>query len=503
MSMATGDGIPGGGVAAGAAGAPPGGRRAAGGPWWWARPRGLVLDVLLAVVAALECGWGAAGFAGDRLHWHAPVPAVAFVLGALAGASLVVRRRWPVVPVAAALVFVPGMVGVVLLVVSLYTLAACRDWRARRWTVAALSALAFAETLGMVLVAFLSDPQARGVPPRWLLVVLAVLVSVGLTVPPMVLGLYVGARRRLVESLRDRAEGLEAELGLLAEQARERARRARMEERTRIAREMHDVVAHRVSLMVVHAGALERVVPRDPQRAAESARLMGEVGRQALDELRQILGVLRMAEGEAAGAGAGAPPAAVRAGAAAGDGPDGPDAGGRGGADASGAGGAGADGSGGCGSGADGGPGLADVPRLVEQSRAAGLPARLEVGGARRAFTAEAERTAYRVVQEALTNAHKHARGAEALVTVAYVPNGVRVVVVNTAPCEQDAADGGRPLPSGGNGLVGMRERVAALGGSFAAGPVDGGGFRVEAVLPSRLAVSAVPLRRESAGPPP
>lgn len=488
MSMATGEGalrgeepVPPASAAARAGGGRP---ARAGGPWWWARRRSMVLDVLVAAVAAVECGVGAATFVSGRLHGHGVVPVVAFVLGLLAGATLVVRRRWPVVPVVAALVFVPGMVGVVLLVVSLYTLAACRDWRARRATVTALSALIFAETLWMVLVGFLGDPGSDGhVPPRWLLVFLAVLVAVGLTVPPVVLGLYVGARRRLVESLRDRAEGLETELALLAEQALERARRARMEERTRIAREMHDVVAHRVSLMVVHAAALERIVAKDPERAAESARLVGEVGRQALDELRQILGVLRMSEGETGAA-------VARAGAAAaahsGDG----DGGGHG------------DGGGAEGAGDGGpGPGLADVARLVEQSRSAGLPVRLVTSGARRAFTEQAEHTAYRVVQEALTNAHKHARGAETLVTVAYVPNGVRITVVNACPGERPRAEGDRPLPSGGNGLVGMRERVSALGGTFAAGVADGGGFQVEAVLPSRLFVQATPLRREPVEP--
>ncbi|WP_229758799.1 sensor histidine kinase [Peterkaempfera bronchialis] len=475
------------------------GGRGRSGPLWWARRRSMALDVLLAAAAALECGAGAAGFASGSLHWHGVVPVIAFVLGSLAGASLVVRRRWPALPVVAALVFVPGMVGVVLLVVSLYTLAACRDWRARRSTVTTLSALVFVETLGMVLITFFGDPESGGSDsPRLLLVVLAVLVAVGLTVPPVVVGLYVGARRRLVESLRDRAEGLETELALLAEQAHERARRARMEERTRIAREMHDVVAHRVSLMVVHAGAMERIVAKDPDRAAESARLMGEVGRQALDELRQILGVLRMSEGETgtAAARAGAAPSPARK---AEDGaPDGGAFGGGRGGGGRADGGAGDDGTA---AGADGGPGLGDLVRLVEQSRSAGLPVRLAVSGARRAFTAQAEHTAYRVVQEALTNAYKHARGADTLVTVAYVPNGVRITVVNTCPAERPQPGADRPLPSGGNGLVGMRERVAALGGTFAAGAADDGGFQVEAVLPSRLAVNAVPLRREPVEP--
>ncbi|MEV4614403.1 histidine kinase [Kitasatospora sp. NPDC049258] len=415
-----------------------------GGPahslWWWERRRSALLDIVLAVLAALECAFGAYGVVQDRFHLGVGVAVAAAVPGALAGATLVVRRRWPAVPVLVALVFVPGLFGILLLVVSLYTLAATWEWPSRRRRVVALSALALAETFGMVLFAINAPEQgdaATPLPPTWVFVVMAALVAVGLTVPPVVTGLYVGARRRLVESLQDRAHGLEAELGLLAEQARERARRARLEERTRIAREMHDVVAHRVSLMVVHAAALERTIPRDPDRAQQSAKLMGEVGRQALDELREILGVLRMAE----------PPPAEQA--------ERPDS-------------------------------LAGLARLVEQSRAAGMLVDLTVSGDSCPYEGQAERTAYRLVQEGLTNAHKHAAGARVEVVLAYLPNGVRVAVAN-AP-----ADGSRDtvvLPSGGNGLLGMRERVVAIGGSFSAGPAEDGGFRVEAVLPSRLSV--------------
>ena len=96
--------------------------------------------------------------------------------------------------------------------------------------------------------------------------------SLGLTAPPVLFGLYIGARRRLMESLRERADSLERELSLLADRAEERAEWARTEERTRIAREMHDVVAHRVSLMVVHAAALQAVAPKDPAKAVRRTR---------------------------------------------------------------------------------------------------------------------------------------------------------------------------------------------------------------------------------------
>ncbi|MFD8598627.1 sensor histidine kinase [Kitasatospora sp. NPDC059646] len=422
------------------------GRPAGDGMWWWARRRSAVLDVALAVAAAAECAFGAYGLVRVRFDLGTAAVVVAVVLGALAGTSLVVRRRWPALPVLVALVFVPGFFGVILLVVSLYTLAATWEWPSRRARVVGLSAVATVETFGMVLFAMFApapspSPPPETVPPGWVLVIVSAFVAVGMAVAPVVTGLYVGARRRLVVSLRDRAEGLETELTLLAEQARERAWRARVEERTRIAREMHDVVAHRVSLMVVHAAAVERIVPKDPAKARQSAALIGEVGRQALDELREILGVLRMTE----------PQEQIEA-------PVG---------------------------------GLGELPELVEQSRAAGMAVSLTVSGEHRGYVAEAEQTAFRVVQEGLTNAHKYAGGAQVAVLLAYVPNGVRVSVVNDCP-------GGAALrvalPSGGNGLVGMRERVLALGGMFHAGPEEDGGFRVEAVLPSRLRLTADPL---------
>ena len=406
-------------------------------------------DMAVAAMSALECAMNAATFVrnqGLSSQWTV----AAAVFGVLASLVLLVRRRWPLAPVVAALATIPFQAGYMLLMVGLYTIGAYRlegvTWRfAERRAMSLLCAVAILETtLVSMLTIAKEHPQAlRSGVPEYALLIMSLLVAVGITVAPTMLGLYVGARRRLLEALRERAEGLETELALLAEQARERAQRAQMEERARIAREMHDVVAHRVSLMVVHAGALERVVRRDPDRAADSARLMGDIGRQALDELRQILGVLRTVESAPVSGQEAAAVLAVPT------------------SDA---------------------PGLADIPRLVDESRAAGLGIRLTVGGARRALNPDTERTAYRVVQEALTNVLKHAPGADAEVVVAYVVGGVALAVSNTCPAEA-AHEYGSGLPSGGNGLLGMRERVTALGGTFAAGPTDSGGFRVEARL--------------------
>ncbi|MGP3638377.1 sensor histidine kinase, partial [Streptomyces sp. 24-1644] len=128
------------------------------------------------------------------------------------------------------------------------------------------------------------------------------------------------------------------------------------------------------------------------------------------------------------------------------------------------------------------GPRLDEVESLVAQSREAGMTVELSVQGELRPYTPEVEQTAYRVVQEALTNVHKHAAGAKTWVRLAH--RGAEVAMqVENGPSDGGAADAG--LPSGGNGLVGMRERVLGLGGVFVSGPTDAGGFRVSAVLPA------------------
>ncbi|MBB1257280.1 sensor histidine kinase [Streptomyces alkaliterrae] len=422
------------------------------GPLWWARRRSAVLDVLLALVAATECALQGATFSRE-----AGVPGWSGVLlGLLAGGSLVLRRRFPVAVVLVSIAVLPAQMGFVLSVVALYTLAASDVPRR------IIALLAGMELAGVMLVLYLDmrrTTQDDLGGSWWVVALLAVTLSVLATVPPVLLGLYVGARRRLVEALRERAAGLERELSLLAERAEERAEWARGEERARIAREMHDVVAHRVSLMVVHAAALQAVALKDPEKASRNAALVGDMGRQALTELRTMLGVLRAepaAGGTAAGqaaAGSERPLRKVAEYAAAAAGREA----------------------------AAGGPRLGELGQLVEQSRTAGMRVELLVEGEVRAFAAAVEQTAYRVVQEALTNVHKHAAGAATVVRLAYRAAEVAVRVENEAPAA-GVADAG--LPSGGNGLVGMRERVTALGGGFVSGPTDGGGFRVSAIIP-------------------
>ena len=212
-----------------------------------------------------------------------------------------------------------------------------------------------------------------------------------------------------------------------AEREREqRAQEAAREERGRIARELHDVIAHSVSVMVVQAGAAEEVLRQAPERALEPIRAVQDTGRQALAEMARLLGMLRR-DGEELGL---APQ-----------------------------------------------PGLDDLETLVEQTRRAGLPVDLRVEGTPRPVPLGADLSAYRIVQEALTNARKHAGEARATVTVRYGTEALEIEVA-------DDGSGSGNGDGGGHGLVGMRERVALFGGELHAGPQAGGGFRVHARLP-------------------
>ncbi|MFF3845592.1 sensor histidine kinase [Streptomyces sp. NPDC002328] len=417
---------------------------ARGGPWWWGRRRSAVFDWFLAAVSALECAAEGIPFARD-----AGIPAgVGVVFGFLTGSVLLVRRKYPIAVVLVSIAITPAQMGFLMGIVGLYTLAASELPRR------IIGSLAAMQLVGALIVTFVQvrrdvvqDDLTLG---DWFVPFASITISLGLTAPPLLLGLYVGARRRLMESLRERADSLERELQLLAERAEERAEWARNEERTRIAREMHDVVAHRVSLMVVHAAALQAVARKDPEKAVKNAALVGDMGRQALTELREMLGVLRSSgEGERRPVVAAVAAVAVARVVEEGEGP--------------------------C---------LEELEELVGQSAAAGMVVELSVEGDVRAYPPEIEQTAFRVVQEALTNVHKHAAGAKTRVRLAHRVAEIAMQVENEPPPEAGSASSAR-LPSGGNGLVGMKERVVGLGGVFVSGPTEAGGFRVSAVIPA------------------
>ncbi|MFE7412166.1 sensor histidine kinase, partial [Streptomyces laurentii] len=408
--------------------------------WWWGKRRSVALDVGLAVVSALECGLEGVAFA-HRVSL--PVP-LGVLVGLAVGSVLVVRRRWPITVVLFSVAMAPAEMGFLMGIVGLYTLAASDV--PRRFT-AALAGMSTLATF-VVMVARMREDVAQADldqqdfdPSGWYVPMVSAFMTLGLNAPPVLFGLYIGARRRLMESLRERADSLEQELSLLADRAEQQAQWARQEERRRIAREMHDVVAHRVSLMVVHAAALQAVAPKDPQKAVRNAALVGDMGRQALTELREMLGVLREespAAGPAGPAGREAPPLAAvgRAAAAAAEaavsvGPTGPQVP------------VGSMGSGGPAGpagpvpGADvvaegiDGPRLEALEALVEQSRQAGAVVEFVVMGEVRAYGPAVEQTAYRVVQEALTNVHKHAAGAEVVVRLAHRGEEVAMQVEN------------------------------------------------------------------------
>ena len=240
-----------------------------------------------------------------------------------------------------------------------------------------------------------------------------------------VLGDRARVQRALAAELSDRAVRLERE--------REgEARRAVVSERARIARELHDVVAHHVSMMVVQAEAGPLAVERDPARAAGAFEAIAATGRQALVEMRRLLGVLR-GDGQA-------PSLAPQ-------------------------------------------PGLDQVPSLVEQVGRAGLEVELVVEGEKAPLPAGVELSAYRIVQEALTNAVRHAGPGRARVLVRYGERDLELTVRDEGGGGGAAPAGGPPTRSG-QGLVGMRERVSLFGGELHAGPGPDGGFTVAARLP-------------------
>lgn len=247
-------------------------------------------------------------------------------------------------------------------------------------------------------------------------------------------GLNVRTRRLYVLSLEERAA--------TADREREAESRAAVaEERTRIARELHDVVAHSLAVMIVQADGVRFTLDRDPATAREAARVVADTGRQALEEMRRLVGVLREPSRPE--------PAAVA------DEPGGEPAHRR--------------------------PALVELPALLDRFRAAGL--RIDCGGAGTpvALPPGLELTVYRVVQESLTNALKHAGvGASVEVTLDWDADTVAIRAVDDGRGRPVV----RPAPSGGHGLVGMRERVGVYDGSLAAGPTSAGGWRVEARLP-------------------
>ncbi len=378
-------------------------------------PRLSAGDVILAVgILLVEVFAAAQARAGDGSISAAigglPIPAwIALIIGS---AVLVVRRHRPlaVLAVVVAAYAVWHLFGYadgpsLAIIVAMYGVGRyIADLRA--------SVLAVIVATGVfVAVAFRDgDPMAD--------------IALAATVVPFLpwyIGRRVAARQERVRLLEERAELLERERATELRQVVE-------EERRSIARELHDVVAHRVSLMTVQAGAAQAILDEDPVRAAKAMNAVEEAGRAALDELRHLLGVLGPRAGEQPRT-----PAAS----------------------------------------------LADLPKLAEQMDSAGLSVSLDIEGVPDGLPTRVDLSAFRIIQESLTNSLRHA-GPDAHATVhVAVDGGVLGIEVADDGVGQSSWIGGS-----GRGLAGMRERAELLGGRFEAGPIGEGGFRVRVDIP-------------------
>jgi signal transduction histidine kinase len=384
------------------------------------RPPPLGVDVALAVAVTAVTVWGCYSESNPStralrvMHGHVvtPAPAGAYLLVAGAGLALIFRRRRPRAVLAASLAGVfafnaLGFVGNAALVIppiALYTVALKAPIRQS-------VALAAVTLLALSTVIAVSPFNSFGSGD----IALCALVVV------TVLGGIAGANRRdYLAAVRTRSE-------LLVRAQEEEIRRTVDAERLRIARELHDVVAHTMSTINVQAGVASYVTSDLPPAAADALRSIKTASKDGLRELRAILAVLRQADDPESNQ------------------PQ---------------------------------PGLARLDALVAGVSAAGLPTEVVVAGRRCPLAPAVDLAAYRIVQESLTNAIRHAGPATATVHITYNHHDVRLRITDTGHGPSAA------FPSAGHGLIGMRERAAAAGGSLSAGPATNGGFEVTALLP-------------------
>jgi signal transduction histidine kinase len=352
---------------------------------------------------------GAVALAAD--HTVTGASRLALVLGLMgSAAALLLRHRAPLVVLGLVLLLSVllgwGPVVVLPVLLAIFTVA---EYTGRSTVVGATIVAA----AGLVVTEAVHHQQISvpGVLSRLMVIGLAVAV-----------GLYLRARADYINGLRERAERLERERELLAQQAVG-------EERVRIARELHDVVAHNVSLMVVQAQAVAATGGGDHQD--EALGRVADLGREALSEMHRMLGLLRLQNGDA-------PEREPQ-------------------------------------------PGVGDLPSLIDRTRQSGLGATLTVDGMPRELPAAVDLSVYRIVQEALTNVIRHAGATEAAVILAYLPDALEVTVLD------NGAGPAGDERSGGHGLVGMRERVTLFGGDLQTGRRSyGNGYRVHALLPVR-----------------
>ena len=386
---------------------------------WWTERRQRVADVVLAAAIAVitqhevwTAGTAASGASGPDVVGPRPLVAASYLIAALA---LAFRRRHALavlVSVVAALA-VPflvfgaseGLGSFLPLLVAFYSVGAHCERR--------VALASFGLLVGVGIIHTARNPNldgvadVKGAAPFWLIITLAWLT-----------GLYLRTRRLYVTELHRRVERAEVE-------REERARVAAADERTRIARELHDVIAHSMTVIVVQAEAATEMLDHEPTLAREPLEQIQKIGRDSLGEMRRLLGVLRRSGGLAEHT------------------PQ---------------------------------PGLDDLPTLVESARDSGLDVSLTVEGDQRDLPPGADVSAFRIVQEALTNTMKHAHAATVVVRLRYAD-------VLTLEIEDDGKGSTSDAP-GGHGLIGMRERASMYGGTLTAGPAEHGGFAVQVTLP-------------------
>ncbi|MFD7709067.1 sensor histidine kinase [Streptomyces sp. NPDC059785] len=387
------------------------------------RAHPLALDATLAacVLACMVAGSFVDPHGDDGVTWGVRTPdALGLTLMVFGAAALVLRRRAPLPVLGTTVAFSlvelitgdPRAPVVMSAVVALFTVAAATD-RPTTWRVGLLTMTVLTAT------AMLAGPL-----PWYAQENLGVFAWTGMAAAA---GDAVRSRRAFVHAIRERAER--------AERTREEeARRRVAEERLRIARDLHDVVAHHIALVNVQAGVASHVMDRRPDQAKEALAHVREASRSALNELRATVGLLRQS----------------------GD-PEAP---------------------------TEPAPGLDRLDELADTFRNAGLPVEVARADDGTTLPAAVDLAAYRVVQEALTNVQKHAGPeAKAEVSVVRVGTELEVTVLDNGSDDKKGEEQGPP-DGGGHGLLGMRERVTALGGRCTAGPRYGGGFRVHAILP-------------------
>lgn len=338
--------------------------------------------------------------------------AVDLVLLPVTAALLLWRRRWPLQ--VALLTGFCSLIGQSTGTTTLFAAFAVGAYAPPTVAVSGLAYLVAIAPLSSWLASATTDGSWVGNASIWMLV----LVGIGAW------GMFTGTRRQLLATLQERARRAEAEQELRVDQAKQ-------DERTRIAREMHDVLAHRMSLLSVHAGALEFRPDAPPEDVARAAGVIRQTAHEALEELRTVIGVLRASEVVAGAGDAAAPPPSAAQ-------PEPPQ------------------------------PTLGELPTLIADWRGAGARIDLDAAVDPAALPDAIGRTAYRIVQEGLTNASKHAPAARITVAIAgEAGDALTVQVSNPLPVGGSAEPA---IPGTGLGLVGLRERTELAGGTFSAG---------------------------------